>query len=67
MLQNMDMGNARVCPKKFMSIPRLELTAAILSVKVACLLRKELQIDGLKDRFWTDSQVLLAHIRSNSK
>ena len=50
-----------------MSIPRLELTAAVLSVKVACLLRKELQIDGLKERFWTDSQVVLAYIRSSSK
>ena len=50
-----------------MSIPRLYLTAAILSVKVACLLRKELQIEGLKKRFWTDSQVVLAYIRSNSK
>ena len=34
---------------------------------MACLLRKELQIDGLKDRFWTDSQMVLAYIRSNSK
>ena len=50
-----------------MSIPRLELTAAVLSVKVACLLRKELQTDGLKERFWTDSQVVLAYIRSSSK
>ena len=67
MLQNMDIGNARVCPKKFMSIPRLELTAAVLSVKVACLLKKEWQINVLKERFWTASQVLLAYIRSNSK
>ena len=67
MLQNMDIGNARVCPKRFMSIPRLELTAAVLSVKVACLLKKEWQINALKERFWTDSQVLLAYIRSNSK
>ena len=50
-----------------MPIPRLELTAAVLTVKVACLLRKELQIDGLKERFWTDSQVVSAYIRSNSK
>ena len=61
------LGKSRDSPKKFMSIPRLYLTAAILSVKVACLLRKELQIEGLKKRFWTDSQVVLAYIRSNSK
>ena len=61
------LGKSTVSPNKFISIPRLELTAAVLSVKVACLLRKELQIDGLKERFWSDSQVFLAHIRSNSK
>ena len=61
------LGKTTVSPKKFIWIPRLELTAAVLSVKVACLLRKELQIDGLKERFWSDSQVFLAHIRSNSK
>ena len=44
---------SRVSPKKFISIPRLELIAAVLSVKVACLLKKELQIDGLKERPFT--------------
>ena len=32
---------SRVVPKKFVSISRLELTAALLSVKMACLLKKE--------------------------
>ena len=31
------MGTARVVPKKFVSIPRLELTAATLSMKMASL------------------------------
>ena len=45
---------SRVSPKKkIISIPRLELIAAVLSVKVACLLKKELQIDGLKERPFT--------------
>ena len=60
-------GKSRVSPRKFILIPRLELTAAVLSVKVTCLLRKELQINDFKERFWTDSQVVLAYIRSNSK
>ena len=57
---------SRVFPKKFMSILRLEFTAAVLSVKVAGLSTKELKIDRLKERSWTDSQVVLAYIRSNS-
>ena len=61
------LGKFRASLEKVMPIPRLEVTAAVFSVKVACLLRKELQIDSLKKRFWTDSQVVLAYIRSNSK
>ena len=60
------LGKSRVPPKKFILIPRLELTAVVLSVKVSCLLRKELQIDDFREISWTDSQVVLAYIRSNS-
>ena len=31
---NLIMGKARVAPKKFVSIPRLELAAIVLSVKI---------------------------------
>ena len=61
------MESLRVSPKKFASVSRLELTAAVLSMKVTCLLQKELQINGVKERFWADSQVVLGYIRSNSK
>ena len=61
------LGKSRVSPNKFISIPTLELTVAVFSLKVACSLKKELQIDGLKERFWTDSQVVLEYIKSNSK
>ena len=33
------LGKSRVVPKKFISIPRLELHAAVLSVKMVCLLK----------------------------
>ena len=56
-----------VSPNKFVSTSRLELTAAVWLVKMGSLLRKTLQIDGLKNIFWTDGQVVLAYIRSNSK
>ena len=36
-------GKSRASPKKFLSTLRLELTVAELSVKMACLIRKELR------------------------
>ena len=53
-------GKSRVTPKKFLSIPRLELTAAVLSVKMACLIRKELNFGNIAEKFWADSQVVVA-------
>ena len=60
-------GKSRVSPKKFLSTPRLELTVAELSVKMACLIRKELNLGNIAERFWTDSHVVLAYIRSTTK
>ena len=45
------LGKSRVVPMKFISIPRLELNAAVLSVKMACLLKKELKLEEIKDGF----------------
>ena len=60
-------GKSRVTPKKFLSTPRLELTAAVLSVKMACLIKKELNLGNITERFWTDSQVVLVYIGSTTK
>ena len=57
-------GKSRVTLKKFLSIPIPELTAAALSVKMACLIRKELNSGNIAEKFWTDSQVVVAYIRS---
>ena len=61
------MGKARVTAKKFVSMPRLELVAATLSVKMAKFLRKELNIDCLQETFWSDSKVVLGYIRNTTK
>ena len=60
-------GKSRASPKKFLSTLRLELTVAELSVKMACLIRKELNLGNIAERFWTDSKVVLAYIRSTTK
>ena len=38
------MGKARVAPKMFVSILRLELAAAVLSLKISNMIKKELQL-----------------------
>ena len=61
------LGKSRVALKKFISIPRLDLTAAALSVKMACLLKKKLDIDCVDEVFWTGSKVVLGYINNTIK
>ena len=61
------MGKSRVTPKKYVTIPRLELVAAVLSVKIAALIRRELDIEWKNETFWTDSKVVLGYINNNTK
>ena len=60
-------STARLIPKKFVSMPCLEQVAAVLSVKVANFLKKELKIDCFHETYWSDSKVVLGYIRNNAK
>ena len=61
------MGKERVDPKKLVSIPRLELVAAVLSVKISNMIKKELQLQELDEYFWTDSRVVLGYIANDTR
>ncbi|XP_041422759.1 uncharacterized protein LOC108719567 isoform X1 [Xenopus laevis] len=60
------MGKARVAPNSIQTIPRLELTAAVVSASVSQFLKElELKID--EEYFWTDSQVVLGYINNDAR
>ena len=61
------MAKSRVAPLKFVSIPRLELTAATVGTKIAKQLKDELDIKIHEERFWTDSKVVLAYTKNKKK
>ena len=59
-------SKSRFNPLKYISIPRLKLLAATLSVKVSLLLRQDLEIPINKEHFWTDSKVVMGYINNNN-
>ena len=61
------MGKARVTPLKITTIPRLELTAAVVSLRVSAMLRQELDEKDIKEFFWTDSKVVLGYISNDAR
>ena len=60
------LAKCRVSPLKFVSIPRSELCAAVMSVRLALLVRNELRIplDGVT--YWSDSTTVLGWIKSST-
>ena len=61
------MGKSRVTPLKNVTVPRLELTAALVSTKVSSVLQQELDYKNVKDVFWTDSQVVVGYIKNDAR
>ena len=60
-------AKSRLAPLKRVTIPRLELTAATLAVKIDTMLKEELEIKLQKSVFWTDSTSVLRYINNKDK
>ncbi|XP_064641960.1 uncharacterized protein LOC135496529 [Lineus longissimus] len=61
------MGKSRVAPLKPVTIPRLELQAAVVSTKISDLLNRELDIANITNIYWTDSKVVLGYINNEAR
>lgn len=61
------LGKARVTPLKVITVPRLELTAAVLATKVDTMLKEELNIKLEDSVFWTDSTAVLKYLNNTDK
>ena len=61
------MGRSKIAPIKQQSLPRLELDAAVLGVRLSEFIQSSLRIPLSSVTFWTDSTTVLAWIKSDSK
>ena len=60
------LGKSRLAPIKSVSTPKLELTAAVLALRLSCLWKAELDLPVVLI-FWTDSTAVLNCIKNNTK
>ena len=58
------MGKSLVSPVRSVTIPRLELAAAVLGTRIRDILQRELTMTFDSVNMWTDSMVVLQYIRN---
>ena len=61
------MAKARVAPSVSITIPRLELMAAVVAARLSTILERELRLERVSHHFWTDSQIVLGYLKNDSK
>ncbi|XP_028408800.1 uncharacterized protein LOC114531376 [Dendronephthya gigantea] len=61
------MGKSRLAPLKSVTIPRLELLAAVVAAKLDKTIKKEIDIPIKDSFFWTDSTCVLSYILNEEK
>nr|XP_022331795.1 uncharacterized protein LOC111129629 [Crassostrea virginica] len=61
------LGKGKVAPKSAVTIPRLELCAAVLGVEISRIIKEQLDIAAKDFRFHTDSRVILGYIYNKTR
>ena len=62
-----DTNKVESAPLKRITIPRLELTAALCSVRISQQIHRELEYQIDEDFYWMGSRVVLGHISNESR
>ena len=60
-------GKAKLAPSKRLTIPRLELCAAVMAAKLEGQLKEALDLQISRSVFWTDSTAVLQYIRNTER
>ena len=60
-------GKSRLAPLRSITIPRLKLSAAVMSVKIDHMLRRELDYPLVEGIFWCDSTSVIQLIRTRQR
>ena len=61
---NLIMAKFRIAPLKTVTIPRLELAAAVVAVKLGSIVTRELRLDGVPTLYWTDSMIVVYYLHN---
>ncbi|KAL8598023.1 hypothetical protein ACOMHN_011448 [Nucella lapillus] len=61
------MAKSKVAPIRPVTVPRLELQAAVLSVKIAQFLQEEFEGLNAQHHFWSDSKIVLGYLYNKTK
>ena len=61
------MGNSRLAPLKPVTIPRMELSAAVLSTRLDRIIRDEIELPIQEAVYWTDSTCVLRYIENGAR
>ena len=60
------MGKSRLAPLKAVTIPRMELSAAVVATRLDQIIRSELETKIDRSYFWTDSTCVLRYIHNEA-
>lgn len=61
------MAKSHLAPLKKVTIPRLELMAATLSVKLDAMIRRQLDLPYSESLYWSDSTIVLHYVKNKEK